>query len=163
MIQERGIPEKPTSLGFYSHWGIPSYGWFVFMENPIYKWMMTGGTPTPHFRKPLNEHPPQPASWWFEGRCTEDGSANAIPKVFFFRLAHASICFYRHAKKSLASTNWLKKNRPVPYFPLKGQIIGCYYIWFPKCQMIDIIPSIGTNWFLVGGLEHFLFSHILGC
>ena len=32
------------SVGFHSHGGYPIAGWFIG-ENPIYKWMITGGTP----------------------------------------------------------------------------------------------------------------------
>ena len=35
-----------TIGGFHSHWGVPTNSWMVyFMENRIYKWMRTGGSP----------------------------------------------------------------------------------------------------------------------
>jgi hypothetical protein len=51
--------------GFHT-WGYPN-SWMVFVrENPIYKWMMTGGTPilgNPHIAKPQKD-----------ARCFQDGS-----------------------------------------------------------------------------------------
>ena len=34
---------RQTNVGFHK-WGTPIARWFT-LENPIYKWMMTGGTP----------------------------------------------------------------------------------------------------------------------
>jgi hypothetical protein len=50
-LQDEGPIDMTTLIWGFPKIGLPLYRWMVyFMENPIYKWMTTGGTP--HLWKP---------------------------------------------------------------------------------------------------------------